>query len=298
MPALEALLKSRHQLASVITQPKKQKGRGLKLLPQAVEGQAQKYGLENFKFEDINSEQAMEFLKGQKAELFVVVAFGQILTKEILGIPTYYSVNIHASLLPKYRGAAPVQWAIINDEKKTGITIMRISEFLDKGDIITQKELEIDEDEDAASLSRRLSSLGAELLIQTIERIESNNVRFTAQDESKASYAPKLKKEDGLIDWKKDALSIKNLVRGLQPWPSAYTHLDGKLLKILEVSISAGAEDATAGSIIQSSEEGILVASKEGAVLIRRLQLEGKKPLTCAEYLRGRPIKKGAIFGH
>lgn len=297
VPPLEALVNSRHQVVSVVTQPKKQKGRGLKVLPQAVEEEAQKYDLRVSRFENINSKQAEEFLKEQEAHIFVVVAFGQILSKEVLEMPHFYSMNIHASLLPKYRGAAPIQWAIINGEERTGITIMRMNESLDKGDIITQRELEIGEDEDAASLSRRLSLLGAELLIQTLERIESNDVRFTPQDESKASYAPKLKKENGLIDWKKDAVSIKNLVRGLQPWPSAYTYLDGKLLKILEVSVSAGVKDEVCGSIIQSSEEGISVACGEGAVLVKRLQLEGKRPLTAAEFLRGRPLAKGTIFG-
>lgn len=294
---LEALLKSRHRVASVITQPKKQRGRGLKVSPQALEEQAQKYGLKVLRFEDINSKQTEEFLKKQKAELFVVVAFGQILSEAILEIPSSYSINIHASLLPKYRGPAPVQWAVINGEKKTGITIIRMNEFLDKGDIIAQKETAIGEDEDAASLSRRLSLFGAELLIHTLDKIESNDVKFTPQDETKASSAPKLKKEDGLIDWKKDAVSIKNLVRGLQPWPSAYTRLDGKLLKILEVNLSAQTEKAAAGSIIRSGGEGILVACKEGAVLINRLQLEGKRPLTAAEFLRGRPLKKGIILG-
>lgn len=294
---LEALINSRHKVVSAVTQPKRQRGRGLGVLPQAVEEQARRFGLEISRFEDINSEQAAGLLKEQKAQLFVVAAFGQILSKQNLEIPTYYSINIHASLLPKYRGAAPVQWAIMNGEKKTGITIMRMNESLDKGDIIAQEELEIGDDEDAASLNKRLSSLGAELLLQTLERIESDDVRFTPQDESKASYAPKLKKEDGLIDWKKDAPSIKNLVRGCYPWPSAYTYLDGKLLKMLEVNISAGIKDAAAGSVIQSSEEGISVVCGDGAILIKRLQLEGKKPLAAAEFLRGRPVKKGTIFG-
>ena len=292
VPALEALIKSSHQVAAVVTQPKRQRGRGLKVLPLPVEEAAQRAGLAVLRFEDINSKEAMESLKEQEAQVFVVVAFGQIFSKGVLEIPTRYPVNIHASLLPKYRGPGPVQWAIINGEKKTGVTIMRISRPLDKGDIITQEELEISRDEDAGHLSRRLSCLGAELLIQTLDKIGSDEVKFITQDESKASYGPKLKKESGLIDWEKDAVSIKNLIRGCLPWPSAYTYLDGKLLKLLEVSVSGPAKGQSGGEVISGSEEGILVACGEGALLIKRLQLEGKRALTAAEFLRGHPCPK------
>lgn len=294
---LEAILNSSHEVLAVVTQPTRPRGRGLKVLPQAVQECAGRHNLKILKFDNVNSKEAIDSLKKEAADIFVVVAFGQILSKEVLGSPELYSVNIHASLLPKYRGAAPIQWAIINGEKKTGVSIIRMNESLDKGDIITQQGLDIDEDDDGLSLSEKLSNLGVELIIKTLGVIESDDAKFTSQDEARASYAPKLKKDDGLIDWKKQALSIKNLVRGCSPWPSAYTYLDGKLLKILKVSISTEREYHKPGRIIDADEAGISVACKGGIILIKRLQLEGKRPLDAAEFLRGRPFEKDSILG-
>ncbi|NQT89737.1 MAG: methionyl-tRNA formyltransferase [Candidatus Omnitrophica bacterium] len=297
VPALEALIKSSHEVVSIITQPKTHKGRGLKVLPQPVELYASKKGLVVRKFEDINSKEAFEFLKEQEAEAFVIVSFGQIFSKEVLEIPALYPINIHASILPKYRGAAPIHRAIINGEKRSGVTIMRVSVKLDHGDIIFQKELAIGDDEDAASLSARLSSLAAPLLIETLDQIAAGSAPSTPQDDPAATYAHKLSKEDGLIDWSKDAPSIKNLVRGCSPWPSAYTYLDGKVLKILKVDISEGAKGKKQGSVIETTDKGIKVSCGKGAVLIERLQIEGKKPLAASEFLRGRTIPEGTVLG-
>jgi len=291
VPALEVLLNSRHEVASAVTQPRKQKGRGLKLLPTPIEAYARKHNLKLLQFEDVNSKEAVDALRSEGAEICVIAAFGQILSRELLTIPGFYFINIHASLLPHYRGAAPIQRAIINGDTRTGITIMRVSEPLDSGDIITQQEIEISGDEDSLSLSRRLSVIGSQLLVKVLDSIESGNVEFRPQDESKATYAAKIRKEDGLIDWNRGALSIRDKVRGCYPWPSGYTYLDGKLLKILDVDIAAEVEGAKPGSIIDADEQGILVACKKSAILIKRLQLEGKRELAAAEFLRGRPIK-------
>ena len=297
MAPLKAILDSGHEVASVVTQPKRQKGRGLKISSQPVEEFAATYSLNILNFDDINSLEAISPLKELNAHLFVVVAFGQILSKEVLELPGLYSVNIHASLLPRYRGAAPVQRAIINGEKKSGVSIIRMNQFLDKGDILIQKELDIDDHDNALSLGKRLSALGAESLIQLFDLIESDQVKFITQDESKASYAPKLSKEEGLINWNDNALSIGNLIRGCSPWPSAYTYLDGRLLKILEADISSEAEEGLPGSVIGTTPEGISVKCGEGAILIKRLQLEGKRSLSAGEFTRGRPLIKGYLLG-
>jgi methionyl-tRNA formyltransferase len=294
--ALENLIASRHKVLLVVTQPQKKKGRGLKALPSPVELCAKDHSLDTANFDDINSEKAVKFLKGQKADLFVVVSFGQILSKEVLDIPKLYPINIHASLLPKYRGAAPIQRAVINGEKITGVTIMRITEPLDSGDIIMQKECEIKETDTTLSLSERLSALGAGLLIEALDGVDSGKVKFIPQDESKTTYASKLKKEDGLIDWNKDAVSIKNLVRGCYSWPGAYTYFNKKLLKIIEAEAVADQKNEKPGSVLEANEKGILVACKPGALLIKRLQLEGKNPLSAAEFLRGNPISPGALL--
>jgi len=290
--ALEALLKSKHKVAAVITQPEKEKGRGLKVLPSAVEERAKAKELKVEKFEDVNSQSALKSLKAHNADMFVVVAFGQILSNELLEIPKLYSVNIHPSLLPNYRGAAPIQWAIINGEDTTGVTIAKINEALDSGDIISQKKVFIDEEDNSATLSNRLSHIGAELLMEALDGIEKDTILPIVQDSSRATYAPKLKKENGLIDWHEDAQSIANKVRGLSPWPSAYTYLDGKLLKVLEATVSSTSND-TVSSIIRADKKGILVACGTGSILITKLQLEGKKPLKTDEFLRGKPIKPG-----
>jgi len=291
IPALEALLNSRHEVVSAVTQPRRERGRGLKLLPTPIEAYARKHNLKLLQFEDVNSKEAVDLLRSEGAEICIVVAFGQILSRELLAIPELYFINIHASLLPHYRGAAPIQRAIINGDTRTGITIMRVSEPLDSGDIITQQETEISEDEDSLSLSRRLSNIASQILIKVLDSIESGDVEFKPQDESKATYAAKIRKEDGLIDWNKGALSIRDKIRGCYPWPSGYTYLDGKLLKILDVDIASEVEDAKPGSIIGADEQGILVACKKSAIMIKRLQLEGKRELGAAEFLRGWPIK-------
>lgn len=297
IPALEALLKSSHQVKSVVTQPRRQRGRGLKLLPTPVEECAKVHQLKLLQFEDINSEEALEAIGRENARVFVVVAFGQILSRQLMAIPGLYSVNIHASLLPQYRGPAPIQRAIINGDIRTGVTIMCISESLDKGDIIAQQKTAIGKDEDSASLSNRLAVLGSELLIKTLDDIESGSAEFKPQDESRATYAAKIRKEDGLIDWNKNGLSIRNLIRGCYPWPSAYTYLDKKLLKIPEAEMAPEVKGAKAGSVISADEKGILVACRKSALLIKRLQLEGKRELTAAEFLRGRPLKENICLG-
>jgi len=293
---LQGLIKCKHELVLVITQPKRQRGRGLKLLPTAVESYAKDSNIEVVAYEDVNSKESIANLREKAADLFVVVDFGQILSDELLAIPKLCPINIHASLLPRYRGAAPVQYAIINGDKETGVTIMEITKKLDSGDIIAQAKTQIKVDEDARILRQRLARLGSELLIETLDKIELKDAQFLKQDESKVVYASKLKKEDGHIDWNKDAFAIKNLIRGSIPWPSAYAYLEGKILKIYEADILAETFDEAPGTVVRADDEEILISCAKNAISIKELQLEGKKVLSVEEFLRGHKVTKGSVF--
>jgi methionyl-tRNA formyltransferase len=294
---LRALIRSEHDISFVVTQPKKERGRGLKLLPTDVEAYSQKEGIEVSACKDVNSKEFIERLKRSKADIFIVVDFGQILSDELLNIPRLFSLNIHASLLPKYRGAAPIQRAILDGEKETGITIMKITRLLDSGDIIAQMKVGIESNDDSATLRRKLSKLGAELLTRTLKRIDNGDVTFIKQDESKATYAAKIKKEDGLIIWVSSAKRIINQIHACNPWPSAYTYFEGKLLKVLKAEVLGKDKAAKPGSVIGAEKDKIIIACKDAYISIIELQLEGKKPLSAAEFLRGYPLPEGRLLG-
>jgi len=293
---LEALIKSRHELVMIITQPKKQRGRGLKVLPTPVESYANDNNINVVSYENVNSKRSISALKEKEADLFIVVDFGQLLSEELLSIPKLYPINIHASLLPKYRGAAPMQYAIINGDRETGVTIMKIIEKLDSGDIIAKRSHRIEDKEDLQRLRHELSQLGAELLVETLDKIDGGDIEFIKQDESMVTYASKLKKEDGHIDWNRDAFSIENLIRGAFPWPSAYSYLDGKMLKIYEAVSTKENLEKPPGCIVGADDEGIVVSCKSGTLLVKRVQLEGKKILEVSEFLRGFKIKEDTIL--
>ena len=288
VPVLEGL-KSREEVVLVVTQPDRKKGRTLKLSSTPIKDAASKSTLKIFQPDDVNSEDSIKRLKRFKADIFVVVSFGQILRKKILDIPGLYSLNVHASLLPKYRGASPINWAIANGEKETGVTVMRMNERMDEGDVLSKKEVSIAPDEDAVSLSRKLSRAGASLLLESMESIKSNAARFIRQDDSKASYAPKLKKEDGVIDWNWDAEKICNRVRAFVPWPGCYTSLSKKILKIWKVMSISGRDfpEAKPGTVLEMSNAGILVVSGKGLVRVEELQLEGRRRMNAGEFIRG-----------
>ncbi len=232
LPALEALIKSTAEVCCVVTQPDKRKGRHLHLGWTDVKIKAKEAGLEVFQPEDINSLAAQEYLKRYLPDLFVIVAYGQILSQEILDIPKLFALNLHASLLPKYRGAAPINWAIMHGEETTGLTIMRLTRKMDSGPILMQKKVAIDKGDDAITLEDKLRRLGAGLLLEALREIKNNTYKLTDQDEKKAMFAPKLKKDDGYINWARPAATIYNLIRGSLPWPGAFTYYKGKLLKI------------------------------------------------------------------
>ncbi len=294
---LRALLRSGHDISFVVTQPRRERGRGLKLLPTDVEAYSQEEGVKVSACKDVNSKEFIERLKRSRADIFIVVDFGQILSDELLNIPKLFSLNIHASLLPKYRGAAPIQRAILDGEKETGITIMKITRPLDSGDIIARMKVEIESNDDSVTLRKKLSNLGAELLIRTLKRIDKADVTFTKQDESKATYAAKIKKEDGLIIWISSGQRIINQIHACNPWPSAYTYFEGKLLKVLKAEVLGKDKDAKPGFVVGAEKDKIVVACKDAYISIIELQLEGKKPLSAAEFLRGYPLPEGKFLG-
>lgn len=293
VPSLEALLKAGHDVALVVTQCDKPAGRGLKVHACAVAECAKKNSIPLFQPATLKEPETRSKIRSAGAELIVIVAYGKILPKEVLEMPKLGCVNVHASLLPKYRGAAPINWAIARGETKTGVTTMFINERMDAGDILLQKESAIGADECAPELYERLAKTGAELLIETITGIENKTVRPRPQDEREATYAPIIKKEDGLIDWQRPAREIANLVRGMQPWPVAHTYIDGKMLKIFRAHSENPPDlpSSKAGTVVEA-ERNLAVATGDGTLYLTDVQLEGKKRMTAEAFLRGHKIKK------
>lgn len=298
MPMLKKLFESKHKVLAVVMQPDRHKGRQLKILPPPTKVLAQTKNIPVYQPDDISGRESVSYLENLDADIFVVVAFGQILKKEVLAIPKIYSINVHGSLLPKYRGAAPTNWAIINGEGTSGVTIIKLNEKMDEGDIILKKEIPVDTEDTNITLNEKLSYLGADALIETIELIETGMARFIKQNDSEATYAPKLKKEDGLIDWNEPALGIHNKVRGFLPWPSAYTHFNGKILKILKTDIlETGDKEADNGEFLGViKDKGMIIKTQDKNLLIQYLQIEGKKPMDAGAFLRGHKIPLGYIF--
>lgn len=293
---LEAILKAGHEVTAVVTQPDRQKGRGREVQYSPVKECALSYGIPVLQPLKIKEEDAVEELRKYPADIFVVAAFGQLLSEEILNMPRLGCINIHASLLPAYRGAAPIQWCVINGEEKTGVTIMQMAKGMDTGDILLQKEVVLDEKETGGSLFDRLMETGAELIVEALPKIEAGELTPVVQKEELATYAGKITKDMGNIDFAKSAVTIERLIRGLNPWPSAFTHYKGKILKIWEadvVSECANAENPVPGTVIAMDKESFTLATGEGALRIRSLQPEGKKRMSCAEFMRGYEVKVG-----
>ncbi|MEK7688705.1 MAG: methionyl-tRNA formyltransferase [Deltaproteobacteria bacterium] len=295
VPSLKALIGLGEDVAAIITQPDKPKGRGKKLTTPPVREAALKYNIPVFQPEKIKDEPFITAIRNFFPDVIAVVAYGKILPKAILDIPPKGCINVHASILPKYRGAAPINWAIINGEKETGITTMLLDEGMDTGDMLLTEKVEIRNDDTASSLHDRLKYIGADLLIKTIKGIKSETIRPIPQDDSQATYAPMLKKEDGRIDWTMKTEEIKNLIRGLNPWPGAYTRWDGKQIKIFKAEVEAGVKEEP-GTVINISTEGIFVATGKGILLIKELQPENKNRMTASEFIKGYRIVKGQIF--
>jgi len=297
IPTLRALLDSPHEVLAVVTAPDKPKGRGLKVKPPPVKVFAQERGLPVLQPVDLRDSEFLKELKAFRPDLGVVVAF-RILPPEVFTIPSRGMINLHASLLPKYRGAAPIQWAIIKGEKETGVTTFFISERVDTGDIILQRKVAIGKEETAGELHDRLAEIGAELVLESLELIEKNQA-VARKQEGEVTLAPKIQKEDCLIDWAKDAQTVVNHIRGLSPSPGAFTYLEGKILKIFRAkAMSRSRARGDPGQVVESHpKRGFIVKAGWGLVQILELQLEGKRSMSWEEFLRGHPVPKGLTLG-
>ncbi len=284
---LEALIRAGHEVVLAVTQPDRPKGRGKAVQFSPVKEAALAHGIPVFQPERVRKPECIRELRKYEADVIVVIAFGQILPKEILDMTRYGCVNVHASLLPKYRGAAPIQWAVIEGEKASGVTIMQMDEGLDTGDILAQKEIVLEEKETGGSLHDKLAVLGAGLLTDTLEDIESGAARRIRQGETPTAYARMLDKKLGEIDWNAPAEKIERLIRGLNPWPSAYTMWRGKVMKIWEAEALEADPGLEPGEIAEISKEGFAVQTGEGLLRIEALQLPGKKRMDTAAFLRG-----------
>lgn len=296
VPCLEELIKN-EEVVGVFTQPDKPKGRGYELTPPPVKVCAQNHNIPVFQPTSMRDGKALEIINTLNAELIIVVAFGKILPKEILTSVKYGCINIHASLLPRLRGSAPIQWSIINGESETGVSSMQMDEGVDTGDWYIKKSLPISQNMNAGELHDALSVLGASLLTETVNLLKENKLEPHKQDDSLSSYAPMLSKELCPIDFSDTAQNIHNKIRGLYPWPVAVTNLNGKVLKVQESMLSDINTEETAGTVI-SLDGGICVACGDGkTVLLKTIQLEGKKRMNYSDFLRGHPIEKGTILG-
>jgi len=295
VPSLEKLILSRHRVNACVTQPDRKRGRALKTGSSPVKDIAQAHGIPILQPEVMDNG-FVEAIKKYDSDIFIVIAYGHILKENILEIPKYYSVNLHSSLLPCYRGAAPINWAIINGDGVTGISIIRMDETMDGGDIIARYKTEIMRNETSVTLGERLSRCGADLLLETMDLIEGESAAFEKQDSAKVTYARKLTKEDGLIDWTSKAIDIHNRVRGMAPWPGAYTSVGGKKLTVWKTCILEG--EGEAGVIIEATDNSMIVGTAGGLLKVEQIQIEGKRKMPISEFLRGyRNIKKGDILG-
>lgn len=296
VPTLTALYQSGHQVTTVVTQPDKPKGRGQAPHASPVKQFAVQHGITVLQPPKVNVPDFIETLRQQEPDIIVVVAFGQILNTEILNIPRLFCMNLHSSLLPKYRGAAPINWAIVRGETETGVTTMKMDAGMDTGDILLTRKVPIKNSDIAQTLHDTLAKEGATIVMETISLMEQNKLVPVAQDGSLATYAPKLKKEDGLVQWNKRAIEIRNLVRGLDPWPGAYIFYKEKRLKICAVDVSSGELGDIPGAVMRLSDYGIEVGTSEDRLIITELQPEGKKRMSVRDFLHGHPMHKGDRF--
>lgn len=293
---LEEIIAAGHEVVLVVSQPDKAVGRGKALKYTPVKACALAHGLEVYQPERVRNEECIEHLRSYEPDIIIVEAFGQLIPKAILDMPRYGCVNVHASLLPKYRGAAPIQWAVINGDPVTGVTTMRMAEGVDTGDMIMKREVALHEDETGGSLFARLAEAGAKLCVETMAAIENGTAVYTPQDHEQATHTKKIYKEMGSIDWSRDAQTIECLIRGLDPWPSAYTRLNDRTLKIWKAKVIAGDSDMPPGCIVKADREGLLVQTGEGMLLLTEVQFEGKKRMSAEAFLNGCPVEAGTYF--
>lgn len=292
---LRSLAEAGHEITLVVSQPDKPKGRGHAMVPTPVKVVAEELGIPVF--QPVKIREAKDVLEKTEADVCVVAAFGQIIPASILHMKKYGCINVHASLLPKYRGAAPIQWAVIDGEKESGVTIMQMDEGLDTGDMLAKAIVPLDEKETGGSLFDKLSEAGGRLCVETLAKLEKGEITPEKQGESPTAYASMLDKKMGNIDWNKSAVVIERLVRGLNPWPSAYTHLDGKTLKIWACdALPQSASKGESGEILEVTKDAIHVQTGDGILVLREIQLAGKARMDAGAFLRGYKVVPGTVL--
>ena len=294
---LQTIIDEKYEILGVVTQPDKPVGRGKKLGMPPVKELALKYNLKVYQPVKARDEEFVTLLKELNPDLIVVVAFGQILPKSILDIPKLGCINVHVSLLPKYRGAAPINWVIINGEKKTGVTTMYMDEGLDTGDMILTSEFDLDNEITAGQLHDKMAILGAKTLKETIELIEKGIAPRTPQNHDEFTYAPIMNKSLGNINWNNSACDIHNLVRGVNPWPSAYTTYNGITMKIWKTEVLNEVSEKTPGTILNVDKDGIKISTKDNTILVKEIQMPGKKRVEVSEYIKGNSIDTNVLLG-
>ena len=295
VPTLVGLVERGHRIETVVTQPDRPRGRGQHSAASPVKQAAERLGLGVYQPERVRRPEAVEYLGSLAVEAMVVVGYGQIIPQAVIDLAPLGIINVHASLLPKYRGAAPIQWAIANGETRTGVTTMRIDAGLDTGDTLLKAETEVGPDEDAIALGKRLAEMGAALCAETLDGLAAGNIVPEKQDSSQATYAPLLKKDDGLVDWSAPAQAIHDRVRGLQPWPGAYTNFRGQALHIWRSKIPDAHHPGAPGELV--SRKPVLVACGSGALELLEVQMEGRKRIPAADFVNGQRLSEGERFG-
>lgn len=296
VPTLKKLYENGHNIQLVVTQPDKPFGRGKKLKKSEVKEAAEELNLPVFQPDKIKSPENIEMLRKYNPDVIVVVAYGQILSKEILELPKYGCINVHASLLPKLRGAAPLNWAIINGDTKTGVTTMQMDVGLDTGDMLLKSEVEINENMNVGRLHDMLMEIGAEVLIETLDKIEKNELKPEKQDDSTSSYAPMFNNENRKINWNLSSKEIHDLIRGLSPWPTAYFIMDEKIVKVYESTYSKEKTNHEPGYVIKAENDGIYVATGDGIVILKEIQMPGKNKMKVDAYLRGNKFQEHIVL--
>lgn len=296
VPALEQIIEAGHEVVLAVSQPDKPVGRSKEPKATAVKECALAHGIEVYQPVRIRAEESVAYLQQFEVDVIVVEAFGQIIPQAILDIPKYCCVNIHTSLLPKYRGAAPIQWAVLNGDLVTGVTTMRMDAGLDTGDIIMQAEKIICEGETSGTLFERLAHAGAKLIVKTLEAIENGTATYTPQNEAMATHVSKITKEMGSIDWNRSAKEIECWIRGMDPWPSAYTKLGDKTVKIWKAKVVSEEQMAKPGTIVRVTKNTLEVQTGDGILAILELQMEGKKRMAADAFLRGCAVEEGTVF--
>ena len=295
--ALESIVEAGHEVLAVITQPDKAKGRSKALVPTPVKAKAMEYNIPVYQPEKLRQEENVKLIEDINPDVIVVAAYGQILPESILNIPRYGCVNIHASLLPKYRGAAPIEWSIIDGQQLTGVTTMYMEKGLDTGDMLEKVEVAIEADDTGETLHDKLAVEGAKLILSTLNKLEAGTATRTKQNHEESCYAAMLSKDMGNIDFSKSAVEIERLIRGLNPWPCAFTKIDGMGVKIFKAQVCEVPEGAMPGEIVEVTKKTFTIACGKDGLIIKNLQPEGKKPMDTVSYLNGNKISVGMIVG-